>query len=94
MALSHGTNDAQKQMGIIALSLYTATQAGMFRELPDWMGFLVSTKFEVHTWIKVVCALTMAAGTAAEAGGLLEPLGIKWSNCSPSMVLRRKPLPL
>ena len=83
MALSHGTSDAQKTMGIIALSLYTATQAGMFLELPDWMDFLVSTKFEVHTWIKVVCALTMAAGTAAGGWRIIRTLGHKMVKLQP-----------
>ena len=31
MGLSHGTNDAQKTMGIIALALFTATQDGVVR---------------------------------------------------------------
>ena len=34
MAHSHGTNDAQKTMGIIALALFTGTQSGVFKDLP------------------------------------------------------------
>ena len=34
MGLSHGTNDAQKTMGIIALTLWTATHKGLFDGLP------------------------------------------------------------
>jgi PiT family inorganic phosphate transporter len=30
MAHSHGTNDAQKTMGIITLALFTGTKAGSF----------------------------------------------------------------
>ena len=40
MGFSHGTNDAQKTMGIIALALVAATGAGTFDELPRWMRFL------------------------------------------------------
>src|SRR6266404_945989 len=34
MAHSHGTNDAQKTMGIITLALFTGTKAGRFDHLP------------------------------------------------------------
>lgn len=40
MGLMHGTNDAQKTMGIIALALMSATTAGTFDRLPSYMGFL------------------------------------------------------
>ena len=40
MGFSHGTNDAQKTMGIIALALVAATSAGAFAGLPGWLGFL------------------------------------------------------
>jgi phosphate/sulfate permease len=42
MGFSHGTNDAQKTMGIIALALVAATGAGTFNELPSWLRFLDS----------------------------------------------------
>src|SRR6478609_2356149 len=37
MGFSHGTNDAQKTMGIIFLALVAATTAGTFHGLPDWL---------------------------------------------------------
>src|SRR5438067_5876753 len=40
MAHSHGTNDAQKTMGIITLALFTGTKAGRFDHLPAWLEFL------------------------------------------------------
>ena len=39
MAHSHGSNDAQKTMGIIALALFTATKAGSFDHLPGSADF-------------------------------------------------------
>ena len=44
MGLSHGTNDAQKTMGIIALALMTATSSGAFSHLPGWLYFLRSSE--------------------------------------------------
>src|SRR6476469_334457 len=37
MEHSHGTNDAQKTMGIITLALFTGTKAGSFDHLPGWL---------------------------------------------------------
>ena len=38
MGFSHGSNDAQKTMGIIALALFTGTQSGAFNTLPDYLS--------------------------------------------------------
>ena len=70
MGVAHGMNDAQKSMGIIALALAGATAAHQFDHLPMWLSFLridgdPTGGFEIPVWVKVVSALTMAAGTAS-----------------------------
>jgi PiT family inorganic phosphate transporter len=40
MGFAHGTNDAQKTMGVITLAMVVATKAGMFASLPHWMSWL------------------------------------------------------
>jgi PiT family inorganic phosphate transporter len=40
MGFAHGTNDAQKTMGVITLAMVVATKAGMFASLPHWMAWL------------------------------------------------------
>jgi PiT family inorganic phosphate transporter len=77
MGFSHGSNDAQKTMGIIALALFTATKAGGLDQLPGLLGFLRTPKFEIAIWIKLICALTMAAGTAAGGWRIIRTLGHK-----------------
>lgn len=82
MGLSHGMNDAQKTMGIIALALAGATAAGTFDHLPGWLLFLrveedSGKQFEIAMWIKIVCALVMAAGTAAGGWRIIKTLGHK-----------------
>lgn len=62
-------------MGVIALALYTATGAGAFERLPAWAQFLQTPAFQVALWVKVVCALTMAAGTAAGGWRIIRTLG-------------------
>lgn len=83
MGVSHGTNDAQKTMGIIALALFTATRDGVFANLPGFLEFLHTPEFAVHDWVKVVCALTMAAGTAAGGWRIIRTLGHRMVKLQP-----------
>src|SRR5205807_5108357 len=76
MAHSHGTNDAQKTMGIITLALFTGTKAGSFNDLPPWLHFLRTPTFGgIPLWVKILCAITMAAGTAAGGWRIIRTLG-------------------
>src|ERR1051326_2482440 len=77
MGFSHGSNDAQKTMGIIALALFSATNTGALEQLPGWLHFLRTPKFEIAIWIKIVCALTMATGTASGGWRIIKTLGHK-----------------
>jgi inorganic phosphate transporter, PiT family len=89
MGWAHGFADAQKTMGIITLSLVTATAAGSFDALPSWLGFLrlhndaAGVAPEVPAWIKVVCALTMAAGTAGGGWRIIRTMGHKMVKLQP-----------
>src|SRR5215471_137255 len=89
MGFSHGTNDAQKTMGILALALASATSLGAFANLPGWLGFLKTAEpppgqsLEIAVWIKVVCALTMASGTAAGGWRIIKTLGHKMVRLHP-----------
>ena len=62
LALSHGTNDAQKTMGIITLTLVTA---GVLEE------------FVVPQWVVFACASMIALGTAVGGWRLIRTLGGK-----------------
>ena len=53
MALSHGSNDAQKTMGVITLALLAC---GVLQKGP-------SGDFEIPIYVILVCAFMMAAGT-------------------------------
>jgi len=88
MGFSHGSNDAQKTMGIIALALVAATKAGELNGLPDWLSFLriesLGPKSDhIPMWIKVTCALVMAAGTAAGGWRIIKTLGHKMVKLQP-----------
>lgn len=83
MGFSHGSNDAQKTMGIIALCLFTATKSGQFNDLPGALSFLHTPAFEVALWVKICCALTMAAGTAAGGWRIIRTLGHKMVKLQP-----------
>lgn len=62
MSLSHGSNDAQKAMGIITLTLLSAGQIN---------------SFEVPTWVKLACATAMGLGTAAGGMRIIKTMGTK-----------------
>jgi PiT family inorganic phosphate transporter len=83
MAHSHGTNDAQKTMGIIALALYTGTTSGKFVGLPPFFDFLHTPEFKIHSWVVILCAATMAAGTAAGGWRIIRTLGHKMVKLQP-----------
>jgi len=68
LALSHGTNDAQKTMGIITLALVT--------------GGVLST-FAVPLWVIILCAGMIAAGTALGGWKLIRTLGGKFYKIRP-----------
>jgi inorganic phosphate transporter, PiT family len=82
MGFSHGSNDAQKTMGIIALALVAATKAGSLDHAPEALAFLHLPSLgpnndHIPAWIKVTCALVMAAGTAAGGWKIIKTLGHK-----------------
>ncbi len=68
LALSHGTNDAQKTMGIITLGLVSA-------------GFLPT--FEVPLWVITISAAAIALGTAFGGWRLIKTLGSKFYKIRP-----------
>ncbi|RII25537.1 MAG: anion permease [Geobacter sp.] len=60
MAFSHGTADAQKSMGVITMALVS------YHMLPS---------FDVPTWVKMACAISMALGTAAGGWRIIKTVG-------------------
>jgi len=89
MGFMHGTNDAQKTMGIIALTLLAATKAGQLDGLPAWLSFLHTPEpppgsdMGIAVWIKVTCALVMASGTAVGGWRIIKTLGHKMVKLHP-----------
>jgi inorganic phosphate transporter, PiT family len=83
LGFSHGSNDAQKTMGIIALALFTSTNLGDLGQLPAWLGFLHTPEFKIPLWVKLTCAFTMAAGTATGGRRIIKTLGRKLSRLLP-----------
>jgi PiT family inorganic phosphate transporter len=68
MAFSHGGNDAQKSMGIIAIALYTA---GMIPTL------------HVPGWTKLVAAVAMGLGTSMGGWRIIKTMGHKMVKLEP-----------
>ena len=84
MGFGHGSNDAQKTMGIITLALFTGTTSGAFKDLPEWASFLRVTEFKgIPFWVVITCAITMAAGTAAGGWRIIRTMGHKMVKLQP-----------
>ena len=66
MALSHGTNDAQKSMGVITMALLS------FHGGHDPTG-----KFPVPVWVVLACALAMGLGTASGGWRIIKTMGTR-----------------
>jgi len=62
MAFSHGSNDAQKTMGIITMALVS------YYQLPQ---------FIVPLWVMILCASAMALGTAFGGWKIMKTLGMR-----------------
>jgi PiT family inorganic phosphate transporter len=83
MGHSHGSNDAQKTMGIIALALFTGTKSGAFDHIPAWAAFLRTPEFHIDRWVMLTCAAVMAAGTAAGGWRIIRTMGHKMVKLQP-----------
>ncbi len=86
MGYAHGHNDAQKTMGIIALTLLGAEATGALDNLPGWLAFLhpgSGSEKEIALWIVLTCAVVMAAGTASGGWKIIKTLGHKMVKLHP-----------
>ncbi|RRU18367.1 inorganic phosphate transporter [Stenotrophomonas sp. 278] len=86
MGFAHGHNDAQKTMGIIAMTLIGAEATGALDDLPTWLAFLhpdASAGEGIAMWIVLTCAVVMAAGTASGGWKIIKTLGHKMVKLHP-----------
>lgn len=65
-ALAHGTNDAQKTMGVIT---FTLILLGLYRPQSELMT--------IPRWVIIACALAMALGTVSGGWRIIKTLGTK-----------------
>lgn len=70
MAFSHGSNDAQKTMGIITLALIGAKQ-------------IPAEPFHVPLWVIILSAIAMALGTASGGWRIIHTMGTKLTQLTP-----------
>ena len=70
VAFTHGTNDAQKTMGIIALALIVS-------------GHLDAEEFDVPFWVVASAALAMSLGTYAGGWRIIKTMGTRIAKIDP-----------
>ena len=71
VALAHGTNDAQKTMGVITLALIT-------------VGWQSADDADPQTWVVVACAVTIALGTYMGGWRIIRTLGKGLTDVKPA----------
>ena len=71
VALAHGTNDAQKTMGVITLALIT-------------VGWQSAEHHEPQLWVIIACALTIALGTYMGGWRIIRTLGKGLTDVKPA----------
>ena len=69
MAYSHGSNDAQKTMGIIAMALVS--------------GGVITPQAGIPLWVKILCALAMALGTSMGGWRIIKTVGMNMIKLQP-----------
>ena len=79
LSVSHGSNDAQKSMGVITLALVAFVTAG--HALPAWM--LPHHVDAVPTWVIMTCAAAISIGTMAGGKRIIKTMGTKIIRISP-----------
>ncbi|MCX5781613.1 MAG: inorganic phosphate transporter [Elusimicrobia bacterium] len=73
MSLMHGQNDAQKVMGVITLLLF----------IGGYFGQINFKSAHVPIWVMIICALSMATGTAIGGRAVIKTLGKRLSHLKP-----------
>lgn len=71
VALAHGTNDAQKTMGVITLALIT-------------IGWQSEAHHEPQLWVVIACAFTIALGTYLGGWRIIRTLGKGLTDVKPA----------
>ncbi|MSR64564.1 MAG: inorganic phosphate transporter [Verrucomicrobiae bacterium] len=75
-SLGHGTNDAQKTMGIIAALLYASIWQ-------DQQHAFETGKIHFPYWIIMVCYITISLGTMAGGWRIIKTMGMKITKLRP-----------
>ena len=75
MAYSHGLNDAQKTMGIIALAVLLDESARTGEPVP--------AEFEIAKWIIVSAAIVMGLGTSVGGWRVIRTMGLRLTKLEP-----------
>jgi PiT family inorganic phosphate transporter len=79
MAFSHGSNDAQKAMGIITLALTSFVAAG-YTGMPESM---LPEGSKIPQWVILSCALAIGLGTMAGGKRIIKTMGAKIIRITP-----------
>ena len=83
MAFSHGSNDAQKTMGILTLAMISISNSHP-GQLPAWMMPIANIQsHEPPLWIIIFCGVVMALGTSLGGWRIIKTMGVNMIKLDP-----------
>lgn len=90
VSLAHGTNDAQKTMGVITLALIAyysgAHEWGHLNSLLHVTanhGYVVKSSLSVPIWVKICCAAAIGLGTSTGGWRIINTMGNRITDVEP-----------
>lgn len=79
LSISHGLNDSQKVMGIIAAALIATTQT--HPDLHEWLR--MDSMDDMHDWVPLVCFTAIALGTMGGGWKIMKTMGNRITKITP-----------
>lgn len=79
LSISHGLNDSQKVMGIIAAALIAATKSNP--DIHPWLRMTNMT--DMHDWVPLVCFTAIGVGTMGGGWKIMKTMGNRITKITP-----------
>jgi inorganic phosphate transporter, PiT family len=81
-SVGHGSNDAQKVVGIMAAAILAANKdAAVKASLPDWLQ--MNSLNDIHSWMPIMCFVMIGIGTMSGGWKIVKTMGQKVTKLTP-----------
>ncbi|MCK9155319.1 MAG: inorganic phosphate transporter [Paludibacteraceae bacterium] len=81
LSITHGLNDSQKEIGVIAAALISYNSTHDVSTIPNWMQ--LTDIHDIHDWVPVLCFTSIAVGTMSGGWKIMKTMGNKITKITP-----------